>query len=293
MNCAEFNGLLNALLDGELSDGQRRDMEAHGRACPECAEALRQTMQLKALFAEMEPEVEVPLQAQAKWRGAVREEVRRRAHKRTLRWIGTAAAAVVVLAGAGWAMSLRNAPDRSAEAKMLAVNEAAVVTEEAYGAKAMAPAMDAEAPAEMAVGGAIIEADGAMYDEAVASEAAEMDAGEVEYDEAEALEDIEATAAPMCAALALRSPACEFTIRVEDVDTACARVSDLAVEYDAQADVQQLENGGANVYVELSAEDAEAFLAAVAPMDASGQEQELPEPEGEGSALVLLVIEAL
>ena len=37
MTCGEVNGLLDRLMDGELTEEERRAMEAHGRECPECA----------------------------------------------------------------------------------------------------------------------------------------------------------------------------------------------------------------------------------------------------------------
>lgn len=114
MNCAELNEMLDRLMDGELTGEQLEAMEAHGRECPECAEAIRSARQLKALFEQEEPEVDVPLQAQAAWRKAVREEARRQRNRRLTRWVASAAAAVVVLVGVGVSMSLRGAPSRDA-----------------------------------------------------------------------------------------------------------------------------------------------------------------------------------
>jgi anti-sigma factor RsiW len=40
MNCAEFEVLLHALIDGELDAGHAREVEAHAAACSACAEKL-------------------------------------------------------------------------------------------------------------------------------------------------------------------------------------------------------------------------------------------------------------
>ena len=40
MNCAEFEVLLHALIDGELDAGHAREVEAHAAGCSACAERL-------------------------------------------------------------------------------------------------------------------------------------------------------------------------------------------------------------------------------------------------------------
>ena len=40
MNCAEFEVLLHALIDGELDAGHARDVEAHAAICSACGEKL-------------------------------------------------------------------------------------------------------------------------------------------------------------------------------------------------------------------------------------------------------------
>ena len=79
---------------------------------------------------------------------------------------------------------------------------------------------------------------------------------------------------------------------VADVDQACGRVLDLLNEYEGAADVQRLEDGGANIYVEIPSDNASDFLTAALPLDASGQERELPVIDGEGTTLVLLTLTA-
>lgn len=278
MTCEELNGLLDALMDDELTAEQRQAMTAHAQSCPECASAVRSALQLKALFAEMPPEVDVPLAAQAKWRGAVREAAAKQKRQKLLRWIGSAAAAVVVLVGVGLALNLRGAPRQETGAALMAAEEtageavqrAAGMTEVAAANAALVEAADyAEADS------AVIEADGALAFE----------------DDAEAIE-IEAEEAVDAGATPKRAPACELSLRVADVDTACSRIGDLVQEYEGRADTQRREDGGANLYVELAANDAGDFISAVMPLDESGQAVKAPPLDGDGTVLVLIAVHA-
>lgn len=270
MDCKQLNELLDALMDGALSDEQRRAMEAHGRECPECAAAMRATLQMKALFEQMEPEVDVPLEAQARWRGAVREEAKRQKSPKLRRWIASVAAAAVVLVGVGAAFTLRGAPQREAAQNVApqVLEERAVEPALAMGGAVSNGPMDA-AP------GAVVEADGMMEAAVAFDDAASDMAQEPEREAADA---------------GMPAPACELALRVADVKTACDRVCDLAQEYEAVADVQAEGDAGAIVYVEIDAENAGDFLKAVAPMDQSGGAVNLPELPGSGRLLVLLAL---
>ena len=322
MNCAEVNDLLDLLMDGELSDEQRQAMEAHGRECPECAAAIRSAKQLKALFDQMEPEVDVPLAAQAGWRGAVREASKRQRSRRLTRWVASAAAAAVVLVGVGLTMNLGGGPRKgdSLSAAPAALNEVVeadedaeegivveledagmeMAAEEASAAEAdsavpevraaAAPNSAAEAAYEAmpaaeacdSAEGAVVEADGAAEAEAPAAVGGMSDRM-LDMAKSDAEEPIGAAAAP-------RAPAFELAMRVEDVDTACDRIRDLAEEYEGTADVQKLADGGANVYVEIDAANAGDFFNAIAPMDTSGQAWDLSGLSDAGSLLVLLEV---
>ena len=291
MNCTEFNGMLDLLMDGALSDDQRRVMEAHGLECPECAAAMRSTLQMKALFDQMEPEVDVPLTAQAAWRGAVREASRRQKQKRMRRWIASAAAAVVVLAGVGLTLGLRGAPKQSAatpsfEAQGVVemADAAAPVSEKsvrpALAAGGVASNARADAVALNEAPGAVVEADGVADEASAAEEPAEE---KIAFVAGEAYADGEAASSQL-------APACELSIQVEDVSVACSRVCDLAQEYEAKADVQTVGDGGANVYVEIAGSNAGDFLSAVAAMDGSGKGVELPGLAQGDQVLILLVL---
>lgn len=303
MNCAEIGDLLDLLMDDALTDEQRLEMEAHGRECPACAEAIRTTMQMKALFAGMDTEADVPLQAQAKWRGAVKAEAARQKKRRMTRWIASAAAAIVAVAGIGLALNGRNAPGK--DATLMAVEEPATAAE----GNAFEVAGEASITAKAAVAsnglgdsageasGSAAESAGEAMEYAVADSAVVETDGAVEAevvpidDEESGMVMIEEAEEPLfCAAAAQRSPACELTLHVNGVDTACDRIRDLVQEYEGAVDVQAQEDGGANVYIEIDGQNAGDFLNAVLPMDVSDEEPKLPELPGEGSLLLLLTI---
>jgi hypothetical protein len=73
-------------------------------------------------------------------------------------------------------------------------------------------------------------------------------------------------------------------------DAAVGQLRDLAQEYEAVADIQAAGDGGANVFVEIAAENAGDFLNAVAPINASGEAVKVPELTGSGRVLVLLAL---
>ncbi len=344
MTCKDVNGMLDRLMDGELTEDERRELEAHGRECPECAAEIRATLEMKALFEETLPEADVPLAAQAKWRGAIREAAKRDRQRKFTRWISSAAAALVVLVGVGVAMRGSLAPKNDAAMPAPAVQEAAEANH------SDAPEIQAEYAAEAASDAApVVETDGAgalmgLYSEdamvgglgapqvmstneplpmmaaeesravedAEVNEAAEAYGAGEAYEAAEASDDADAYAdaeafeeadeAPeafedsamesksMCAALAQRSPACEYAIQSASVDIACTMISELAGEFEGTADVQSVEGGGANIYVELDAASAGEFLEAVAKIDDSQNPNQPPRVSGEGPVLVLLVV---
>ena len=273
MNCEQVNAYLDLLMDGELNEKARRELEAYGQSCPECARAIQSTLQLKALFGEMELEVAVPLPAQARWRGAVREAARQDHRRKLTRWIGSAAAAVAVLVGVTLAVSGGLGPRKDAASAKLAaeitVQEVAgeeAVEEVAYDAvayEAEAPTPRLDAPMENAV---------------------------IETDGAQPMTELgEAADAGMCAAVALGAPSTQAAVRVRDVDAACRQIIDLASEYEGEASEQRLEDGGANLYVSMDAANAADFLSAVAAMDLDGRAVEAPEQDG-GTVQILVTV---
>lgn len=278
MNCKEFRALLDDLMDGALDERQLREMQAHARECPACAGELRSATRLKALFEQLEPELDVPLAAQARWRGAVREEARLRRRKRLIRWAGSVAAGIVVLVGIGLALNLRALPKGAPEAAQPNMKAAPGVEAQAYetaeSEEAYEAADEAPGPEALAVNhAAVIEADGAYE----AADDADADVAESR----QAASSLDAGAA-----------ACELAIWVEDVDTACSRIIDLAQEYDGEADIQRLENGDANVYINMSAENTGDFFKAVAPMGGGDQPAQIPFASGEGELMLLIQVRA-
>ena len=105
MKCSEINEWLDLLMDDAMSDDMRRELDEHGRTCQDCAQKIQATLEMKALFDQMEDEVDVPLPVQARWRNAVRAEASRRLRNRIYRIAGTVAAAVVLVIGVGWALN--------------------------------------------------------------------------------------------------------------------------------------------------------------------------------------------
>ena len=269
MTCAEINGLLDRLMDGELSEEERRELAAHGETCPACADEIRATLQMKALFEEMEPEVDVPLAAQARWRRAVREDAAQRRRKRLTRWIGSVAAALVVLVGVGLALNGSLAPKRDSASIMPAGDSAAEVEVVQEAEDEDQATTLGEEPSEATV----VETDGAgeapkavaagSADEAPpmaagsANEAPiESDSGGEAFESAEADSAMEAQSAPMVEDRASESNAVPDLASEPEEDAMQAESSDAdddkAAEDDAEAMVEDAEESEAAVAAPLS-----------------------------------------
>ena len=238
MTCEELNVLLDRLMDGELTEDERRALDAHGAECPECAGQIRATLQMKALFEEMEPEVDVPLAAQAGWRSAIRQEAeasreaqkpKRADRRRLIRWIGSAAAAVVVLVGVGLALNGSLSPRKSNDVAMLA---------KAAGGTAAEIAVEPDAVPEVGV----IETDG---ENAVYEAEAEYEAEAATVTDAAVTDDADA-ASPVYEA--------EAAYEADAAEADFATVTDAASEANVATE--------ANVAGEAEAYEAEAFDAA-------------------------------
>ena len=106
MDCKEFSNLLDAWLDGALSDGEADRMRAHADTCGDCAS-------LKALRKDcrrLDEEIEVPDGFSSAWRQKVEEEAdmedtmernakKARGKKRWTGWLAAAAALVFIVGG--------------------------------------------------------------------------------------------------------------------------------------------------------------------------------------------------
>ena len=283
MKCEQTELWLDRLMDGELTDDERRALEAHGQSCPDCAEQIHAALTMKALFDDMPDEVDVPLEAQARWRGAVRAEARQKKMKRLYRWVGSAAAALLVVAGIGWALNARDIPLRSDAMKAAPVAESAA----ASGTDAGGAAIErAEAPDAVAKSAESIDAAAGsleVYDEA--AEAAVLSANEAAVIETDGFDGEAAYEADASA------PMREIRLTVEDVDAASNVICDLVQEYDGTADAQRTD-AGANLYIELPAENVAEFISAIAHLDAAGELADVGEEIEAGTASLLLVLES-
>ena len=264
MRCEETGRWLDLLMDDALDAAQRQALNEHASGCPKCAEQLRSTLLLKAMMKSLPEEAEVPLTAQAAWRGAVRAESKRSANRRLTRMISGAAAAVVVALGIGWALRPAMAPKQNAAMLETGAGAAYESSARDESAKAVAGASyEAAADYELEMAdGAMLEADG-MIGERAMSAAPE-------------------TSAPMQS----------LTLRVEDVQAAAQSIADTAAELEGETALKTIEGVGAHVEVTLPAENAADFLLAVSQWDADPSALALPELGGEGMVTLLLVLES-
>lgn len=74
MNCERFRSMLDRYIDSELSEEERSAMEEHTLSCDDCADLLNQALTTATMCAELNEGLTVPLECQAGWRRAVREE---------------------------------------------------------------------------------------------------------------------------------------------------------------------------------------------------------------------------
>ncbi len=283
MRCEETNAMLDQLLDGTLTGEQLRSLEAHGQTCAACGEQIRAALQMKALFSEMAPEVDVPLAAQAAWRGAVKEEARKKKMKRYYSWAGVAAAAVVLVVGVSLGLNGRNAPKPGrGAASMMAVEKAAELSAPAEN---VADEVEASGTAVYEdAGTAWLETDGAsaVTEAAVPQEAV---AGVVAAEDAEYCADMDHEAEEN----APGTPMHELSMRVKSVDAACGTIADLVDEYEGTADIQT-QDGGANLYISMPAENVSEFISAIAHLDLSGETPDVPDLSGETTSALLLAL---
>ena len=99
MNCKEFSNLLDAWMDGTLSDAEAERMRAHAAECESCAARLT----LRRDCRRLEEEIEVPEGFSSSWRQMIREEkaMEEKARKKGnwKAWAATAAALVFLIGG--------------------------------------------------------------------------------------------------------------------------------------------------------------------------------------------------
>ena len=199
MNCTIFRENLDAYIDSELDRKTRRAMEEHAASCPECGALLNQAMDVITRCAELNEGLTVPLECQAAWRKAVREEAgakekaqeKRRSARRSgrnawVRALSAVAAVVVLLVAVGTQLGpdgfsdllpARESGTRSVSGGMMYDNyyDRGVVYETAdYDAT---PMMYAESAAAMGgtSPGVVLQSDGAIDQTAAVSDTSQKD----------------------------------------------------------------------------------------------------------------------
>lgn len=115
MTCSEFDRLIDLYIDGELDGAQKSAVEAHAAACEECAGKLKAAEELKDILSHMDDDISVPLQAQAAWRRAVRDEAKRKNMKTFYKAFGAVAAVCVLTFGVTAMMHQNPAEPKSVE----------------------------------------------------------------------------------------------------------------------------------------------------------------------------------
>lgn len=274
MNCTQLDQYLDAMLDGTLTADALKSVEDHCQGCAACAEKLKANRQMMRVFAEMAPEMDVPLQAQARWREAVRSEAGRPA-RRSFRLIGGIAAALVVALGATFA--LKTPAGDGTKMHSMQMEQSADAAQSDERMLSAAPAMEFEAADD-----ALIEADGAAESVVMAEEAeAAQEAEAVNFAAEAANMPVKSVGAPMR----------EIGMVVEDVNRVCDYARDLAQEYEGDIDIQHFDEDGvacANLYIDLPAANAPEFLEAMRHFDHSGAPVDAFNVDGETSLLLVL-----
>ncbi len=253
MNCEQLRRLLDAYMDGELSDAQLREMEAHAAACEDCRREFEAAKLVRDALGSLPEEVDVPLEAQASWRRAVREEAgrdawpdertaayvraKRNSSHRWMRAVYAVAAALVLVLGAT-AMLGRMPARKAVEPLMVAASEDAASES---GAAAASPTQ------------AVVARDG----------------------------DVEASTL-----LQDESYAARKAYGAEDFAAACATVEELTEEYGGKFTTDQTGGGWAVYRVELPREYLEDFLSAVSHV---GEEQNSESADVAGDTAVVYI----
>lgn len=104
MSCEEARSMLDAFVDGELTARQERALMEHAAGCDACGKEMEAAILLRDALKDMDAEVNVPLEAQAAWRKAVRAEAGRGRARRWTRYACGAAAALVLVVGCTFAL---------------------------------------------------------------------------------------------------------------------------------------------------------------------------------------------
>ena len=112
MNCKDFSNLLDAYVDGSVSESEADQMRDHAAACPDCAAMLTLLQDAR----RMDEEIEVPETFSSSWRQRIREEEEMEEKKtKKIPWkTWLAAAAVLLFVLGGTAVTRGSMPGRMA-----------------------------------------------------------------------------------------------------------------------------------------------------------------------------------
>ena len=239
MKCDEFTSALDAYIDGELLPDDARAMCEHAKGCAACGDELKRAEFLRDALRNIDADTFVPLEAQAAWRSAVKRE---RARKRKNTWIksltAVAAAAVVLVGSITLIGNQKN--DLNTDGVMLESAAAPV----ADGESADTDLGVEEAMPEYATASIIAE-------DSTETTAARMIASDGES--ANLAEDAQDETDYVC----------WKKIRVEDLDTACDALEQLAAEYEGSVTRENGVDQEITYRVELPGAYLDDFAAAV------------------------------
>ena len=109
MDCKDFSNLLDAYVDGSLSESEADQMRDHAAACPDCAAMLTLLQDAR----RMDEAIEVPETFSSSWRQRIREEdnMEEKKIKSWKTWL--AAAGVLVFVLGGTALTRGDMPSRT------------------------------------------------------------------------------------------------------------------------------------------------------------------------------------
>lgn len=254
MNCKEFSTLLDAYVDGSLSETEANQMRDHAAACPDCAAMLTLLQDAR----RMDEEIEVPETFSSSWRQRIREEEEMEEKKtRKFPWkTWLAAAAVLVFVLGGTAVTRGSMPARTA------VGTATQST----SAAADAGSSNGVAARKMAAAGTANE----MYDYDLTAEMPMMAAAYDDYDEVAEEAEAEAATGSSEARQEKIIRNASFTVKTTAYDTDLDQLQTLArdmggrVEYlNTYGDAASGQTRSASLTLRIPAQRLDEFLSGV------------------------------
>ena len=251
MKCDEFTSALDAYIDGELSPDDVRAMCEHAKGCAACGDELKRAEFLRDALRNIDADTFVPLEAQAAWRSAVKRE---RARKRKNTWIrsltAVAAAAVVLVGSITLIGNQKN--DLNTDGVMLESEAAPIAVKESADTDlGTENVMMESAPAPVAAEDSVETTASLFKEDSAEKAAAHMIASDGE------------SAGLAESAQNETNYACWKKIRVENLDSACNALEQLASEYEGSVTRENGVDQEITYRVELPGAYLDDFAAAV------------------------------